>query len=272
MLKISNLRTEKSNGWIKVICDVDGFDKIKPPINKKTNITFIGNTNIEEKTMWFALKEENSDLLNTDTYDAFILVPYYMGMFFGEDLVVYGKVSKKLYYNLTNYVQRIFLDYSDYTRKIHFDVDELVDTNFRGDIIGAGLTCGVDSLQSIYERYKIEADSNYRINRLFFFNCGSHGNYGDPITREIWLNRYDMIKKASNEIGLPLILLDSNIHAFANIVGQESIGYLSNYSCMLAIQKKVYRYYTATDYEYGQMMEFGLAKRDCDLSEYGGGC
>ena len=36
----------------------------------------------QEETMWFAMKEENKDMLSKDSYNAFFLVPLYLGMFY----------------------------------------------------------------------------------------------------------------------------------------------------------------------------------------------
>ncbi len=45
--------------------------------------------------MWFAMKEENKDMLSKDSYNAFFLVPLYLGMFYHAKVKIEGKVSKK---------------------------------------------------------------------------------------------------------------------------------------------------------------------------------
>ena len=61
----------------------------------------------QEETMWFAMKEENKDMLSKDSYNAFFLVPLYLGMFYHAKVKIEGKVSRKLYRNMMDYGQQI---------------------------------------------------------------------------------------------------------------------------------------------------------------------
>lgn len=54
----------------------------------------------QEETMWFAMKEENKDMLSKDSYNAFFLVPLYLGMFYHAKVKIEGKVSRKLLRNM----------------------------------------------------------------------------------------------------------------------------------------------------------------------------
>ena len=50
MIEISNLRTEKGTEWTKMVCDIDVTEIFNP---------------FAEKTMWFAVKNENSWMFST---------------------------------------------------------------------------------------------------------------------------------------------------------------------------------------------------------------
>ena len=165
--------------------------------------------------MWFAVKDENARMLADDVYDAFMLVPLYMGMFYGQDLYLHGKVSKRLHKNVMNYMQRILCDFSDDLSRIDVKVDGFAEAQGEQNIIGTGISCGVDSLTTIYDRYIHEEDPEYRINALFLFNCGTHGDYGEK-SEKLWQGRYEQNKSAAEELGLPVCQVNSNLHAFTH--------------------------------------------------------
>ena len=206
-------------------------------------------------------------MLADDVYDAFVLVPLYLGMYYKQDVHIHGDVSKKLYKNVINYVQRILSDYSEKLSKINLTVDGFKTADGEPNIIGAGLSCGVDSLCTVYDKYVKENDEDYRINALFFFNTGWHGDFYDERTKILCLNRYNMNKPAADELGLPLYWVDSNFHAFTReckVV--ECGGYLSNYSMILGLQRAIKKYYIASSYSYDEMHKFD--RRNGDMSAF----
>ena len=71
------------------------------------DVTAGRGVSLPETTMWFALPNENADMFNVEVYDPFVLVSYYMGMYFGQDVKICGKMSKLLYKNLTSYASQI---------------------------------------------------------------------------------------------------------------------------------------------------------------------
>lgn len=92
-------------------------------------------------------------MLADDVYDAFILVPLYFAMYYKQDLHIHGCVSKKLYKNMMNYLQRILCDFSDNLSRINITVDGFKVAEGNPDVIGAGISCGIDSLSTIYDWY-----------------------------------------------------------------------------------------------------------------------
>ncbi len=99
MITLSNIRIENSGKWTKLVCDIDGISNYIPKV--------------KEKNMWIAVKKENQNMLCSDTYDAFLLVPYFLAMKFGCDLKIEGNVSSILRRNLVNYLSQIFYDFED---------------------------------------------------------------------------------------------------------------------------------------------------------------
>ena len=254
MFKIKNLRKESKNGWTYLKTDFEVTDIDNP---------------FEEKTMWVAVEDKNADMLTDGVYDAFVLVPLYLGMHYHQDVHIEGKISPRLYHNITHYLMTIFDNFSDYTQSVNFTVDGFkIAKKGPVDLIGTGISCGVDSLTTIYDNFIEERDENFKINSLFLLNCGTHGDYEKEETKKIWLDRAKLNKRAAGELGLPMYLVDSNFHAFTHKVGEQRIGFLAIYSCFLCLQKYIKRLVSSSALAYDEIAEFSKHSRDSDIAEY----
>lgn len=255
MFRVSNLRKERKNGWTYLCCDFDTTEMKNP---------------FQEQTMWVAVQEENEDMLSDAVYDPFVLLPIYLGMHYGHDVHIEGNISPRLYHNMTHYLMNIFDRFSDYTRPIKFTVEgfDTIQTAKTERLIGTGISCGADSLATIYDNFVKEDDPNFKINSLFFFNCGSHGDFEDEKTRQIWMDRSTLNRNAAEEMGLPMYLVDSNLHAYTHVIGGQKIGYLAFYSCALSLQKYIKRYITSSNLSYDEISENWQLSRDFDFAEY----
>ena len=65
-----------------------------------------------------------------------------------------------------------------------------------------------------------------------------------------------------------MYLINSNYHAFTHKIGEQKIGYLAIYSCVLSLQKYIKRYYTSSNLSYDEIAEFNRLSRDFDIAEY----
>lgn len=250
MLTISNIRKEQHGEWTRLVVDID-FGELKTPFT--------------EKTMYFAVKNENADMLTDETYDAFVLVPLYLAMYFHTDLHICGKISKQLYQNVKWYIQTILCDFSDELSKVNLIVDGFTYIKEKGTLIGAGISCGVDSLSTIYDHFVNEQDPEYRINSLFIFNCGTHGDYENPASHQLFEKRYELNKKAADELNLTVYQVSSNVHAFNHKIGEQKMGYFAICSCIFSLQKKIEKYYISNADSYQEIKKFSPKKHDVDL-------
>ena len=259
MIHISNLRKESLDGWTRLIVDItdDGM----------------GRNYLPESVMWLAVRDEDAHMLADNVCDAFVLIPLYYGMYYKQDVHIHGFVSKKLYKNVMKYLQRILCDFSDKLSRINITVDGFreaeADPNAR--VIGTGISCGVDSLATIYNWYVKENDPDFRINGLFFLNAGWHGYFDDEDTEKLFLDRYALNKPAADELNLPVYLVDSNFHAFSYRLypyQTGAMGYLANYSCILGLQRAIKKYYVSSTFSYSEIMMFGNLARDDDSNEF----
>ena len=208
-------------------------------------------------------------MLTDDVYDAFVLVPLYLGMHYHQDVHIKGNISPRLYHNITHYLMTIFDNFSDYTQRIKLTVDGFkIAKKSTKQLIGTGISCGVDSLTTIYDNYIETKDKDFRINSLFLANCGTHGDYEKEKTRTIWLERAKLNERAAIELGLPTYLIDSNLHAFTHKIGEQKIGFLALYSCALCCQKYIKRYLTSSALSYDESKIYFKNARDFDIAEY----
>lgn len=154
MIEISNLRKYHSGGKrARLEIDVKFIDM---------------NVAAPAETMWFEIDANYDRLLVDDTCDQFLLVPLYLAMNYKTDLRIRGNVSKRLYKNLIWYGQKILCDFSPKLSPVKIIVDGFAPTQAQGILIGTGISCGVDSLSTLYDRFINEADPDYKINAMFF--------------------------------------------------------------------------------------------------------
>lgn len=253
MFEIKNLRLEKKNGWSYLICDFE-VNEISSPFS--------------DTELWVAVEEDNDDMLTDKVYDPFVLVPLMLGMYYKQDVHICGNISPRLYHNVTHYIQAIFDKFSRRTSLVKFSVDGFDTVDGPKNLIGTGISCGVDSLVTIYDNFVKEDDINFKINSLFFFNCGTHGDFDDPATYKKFMDRVTLNTKCAVELGLPVYIVNTNFHVFTHTIGEQTIGYLAIYSCILSMQRYIKRYMTSGNLSYDEIMDNRINSMDFDFAEF----
>lgn len=99
-------------------------------------------------------------------------------------------------------------------------------------------------------------------------NCGWSGPYGNNATLEVCAKRYEMNKKAADDLGLPLYMVDSNLHAFLEFL-DDQISPLYIYTCIFALEKALNKYYFSGSLSYGQTLKEAFSYRNLDFMAYG---
>ena len=227
-----------------------------------------GNEIFPANTLYFEIDENYGGMLVDDTYDPFMLVALYPAMFQKTDLRIRGNVSKKLYKNLTWYAQKILCNFSKDLAPVKIFADGFAQTVATGTLIGTGVSCGVDSLSTIYDRFVKENDSDYRINALFFFNCGSNGEFEIALSEKFAQSRCQRSAALAEELRLPLCPVDTNLHCFNRAEYDDTFFFLSIYSCVLALQNAVKRYYIPSGCSYEEIKSAGVKYQNYDLASF----
>lgn len=254
-ITVSGIRVEhRCDGFSYLVADID-FEGFDAPY--------------DEKSMWFSVERKDEGMLEDRSYDSFFLVPLYLAMYHGAKLHIKGVVSRTLYRNMHDYGQQILCNFSPDLSKVDVEVEGYETLTLGSNrLVGTGISCGVDSLSTIYDRFAKEEDPEYRINSLFLFNCGTHGDFEDEKTRGIFNARYRRNAEAARDLGLPIHLVNSNLHAFTHKIGEQKIGFFAIYSCALAAQRAIRKYYTSSAYSYEEILRYWMQSRDYDMAAY----
>lgn len=203
-----------------------------------------------EKTdhLWYCVDGSFSDYLVDERADAFLLalLPYAMSL--GEDIEVLCPVSERLFYNVRNYIMNILPEFFPSYKKIELNTLSLDSGQLfeSGNAVVTGISGGVDSFCSVADHhFNTSAPTSYRLSHLIYNNVGSHGRGG----RALFEARWSRIHTISQELGLPIIRVDSNIRDFTAIryVNCHS---LVNASSAMTLQKLFGKFLYASTFHY----------------------
>lgn len=249
MIELSNIRLENKNGNNTLVCD-------------------LRSNSFTEKTMWFSAPEKYGDIFTSEVYDAFLVAILYPAMYYREDIVIHGTVSKKLFKSITTYVKKLLLAYSDELSDISVTADGYGVVTKTNALVGTGFSAGVDSYATFVEHYVNESDADYKINALFFFNVGSHGLFSKADTKKRFQNRYKADSIFPNSLDIPFIPVDSNVHAFHEKWGHQRTDTITLTAGILSVQKILSKYYVSSGNSYSELpSQIGKA-HNFDIAEF----
>lgn len=235
---ISNLRLESKGSEAFLIADVEcGFST--------------------SNQFWFSVKRPYDSWLTPDVYDAFLVSAIWPCMCYNEDITIKGNVTKSIYKNILYYIIPFLKDIRPQFHLIKIDVEGFKDseTNDLG-IIGTGFSGGIDSFSTIYDRFYIEKDKQYKINTLFFFNIGQYGNIKSESSLNNALKHFNLSKIFADEVGLPYVFMNSNMFDFYKPEWEYDAGPLCRAASILVFQKVISIFYVASSYSYTQLCDF----------------
>lgn len=202
---------------------------------------------LSENRLWFELEKEYKKYVTLENSDAGLVTLLLLAMKKGENIEVEGKVSEKLYYNIKNYIINALNLANKEWQKIEIKVRGLNSEKIENSKnVGTGLSCGVDSLSTIYNHEEFE-ENNFKVNYFTFLNAGSHGEFGGEKARKKFRERYKLVKKypTKNKI----ITIDSNMNEIL-MMNHQLTHTLRSIGCILNLQKLFKYYYYASTYRF----------------------
>lgn len=231
---ISKLRIERKDGFSYLVADIQA-------IYTKNN------------RLWFSVPTSFEHYFTDDVYDAFMVAALYPAMYYNESIEIKGKVSPRLYYNLTHYMPSIVRAYRKEMKYVDIKVEGFAIARQDSKGVATGFSAGVDSFTTIIDHFVKENNPDYKITSLFFFNVGSHGGGGEK-ARRMFLERFNRLKSFPDRVDLPYIPVDSNLFDFYLDYWEYDAGLFCRACAILLFQRAISKYYISSDYAYNEVM------------------
>jgi hypothetical protein len=250
-MRISNLRNTLDNSEVRLSVSIE-------------------SEHLGSRELWFSTPEKYAHGLCKNRLDGFLVGMVFPAMQYGENIHLEGRVSKKLLFNLNNYAIPLLMAFSSSAKRIRITAEETTTEQLNCAGIGTGFSGGVDSFCTIYDRYELEKDPEYRVNSFLFLNVGSHG-LGNTEDEQIFAytkfrNRHNYLSAFPSEVGLDLIPLDSNLHYF-HPWGHQLTHTLTAVSGVLIMQNVYSKYYFASaGFSYLELLKYYEAYLNRDVA------
>lgn len=202
------------------------------------------------KTLWYALDMKYADLVS-DRADAALVGLLIPAMAIGEDIHISGTISEKLYYNLSGPYQRVLQFIIPSLRLINIYPSDVQPASEKASGVASGFSAGIDSFSLLAgHHYTKNIPSGFRITHLLYNNVGSHGGGGERLFKE----RYARLKSfVEEQIGLPFIVINSNLNSFYQGFSFERTHTPRNTSIALMLQRGIGRFLYASAYTYSDV-------------------
>ena len=215
-------------------------------------------TEKQDAHLWFEVDKKYADYVMTDKIDAFLVGLLPLAMRLGEDVHLKHPVSEKMYFNVSNNMVALINDAFPEFKRISIFAESFADESkvIKGKAVAFGLSCGVDSLCTFAENSSSDTPESYRITHAVFTNVGSHGSTDDAAGKERFLGRLENAKECASELGMELIVIDSNMEQIlSSVTDYDRTNTFRNVSAVLILEKLIFRYFYSS----------GLAYRDLKI-------
>jgi hypothetical protein len=166
----------------------------------------------ECKIVYFEVDAAYAEYLCIDRADPFMVALFLYAFFRGEFVRVDAPVSESLIYqinfSLVEFLSSIYPDKVSPDVKIEAQI--MLPPLEAIGAVGTGVSCGIDSLATIF-RHMHHGCPSFRLTHLCFFDTGSHGRPHDVASVERYGFRRKLAKNFSQSIHLPLVEVRSNL-------------------------------------------------------------
>lgn len=202
---------------------------------------------INKKLVYYDFPAEYANFVSAKScYDCLMITMLPMAIKKGEDLIIKGKVSEKLYHNITRYmIPLIKTVVTNCDKNCNIIVNGLINKKINtGEAVGCGLSCGGDSLACLEDYYFDEnCPSNYKLTHVTNLHSGGSNNIKQYRVR---------LKNVSNFVAktsLKLLSVESNIINFCKFK-HLTIHPLRTGSMAVLFENLFTKYYYSSGYSY----------------------
>lgn len=211
----------------------------------------------EQSELWYSIPSAHVNWFSTDRCDGFVVGLLFQAMERNEDIVVEGPVSSRLFHNLQNFFIPMMTQAFSNLHRINITTESLLDERADGRGVCTGFSGGIDSFATFIQHYVNESSQGHKITHLLFHNVGSHGSWESANARKLFRQRYKMVLPFAQDIGIPLVMVDSNLNEIFKIDFIKMHSAL-NTSIPLVLQNQFQRYYYASTYKYADCTVKGI--------------
>jgi hypothetical protein len=243
---------------------------IYPPevrsVNEKVRVTARFTCAGVDDHLWFEVDKKYADSIVTEKIDAFLLALLPLAMKRGEDVYLKHPVSQRVYYNASRHLPSLINTAWPEMKKVSVFQSGFAEEGLvtRGKAVGTGLSCGIDSLCTIAENTSPEVPASYRITHCVFTNVGSHGSMEEENAPERYQGRLKNALGCANELGLEVIIIDSNLAQVLSMDYDRSHT-IRNASAVMLLEKLFSRYYYSSGVAFRDVKVQGWDMSDYDL-------
>ncbi len=205
-----------------------------------------------DDTLWYSVHNRFRDLVSEslDAPCAALLIP---AMSSGEDIHLGGTVSERLFYNLSGPLQSVLRHVMPALRPVKICAKDVHGGKLRAASgVATGFSGGIDSYCVLADHHYSSISDGFRVTHLLFNNVGSHGE--ESRGEELFQERYRRLLPAADLLGLPFLMVNSNVDAFYG--GQLDFlqtHTLRNASVALLLQEGIGRYLYASSHDYADV-------------------
>jgi hypothetical protein len=167
----------------------------------------------------------------------------------GHDIACEAPVSDQFLLNISDNLIPHLVKYDQRMHHVTINASASSDKLLKGHAVATGMSCGIDSLYSLYNYHQIRNDS-LRLTHLY---CGNY-LYGNNS------NIYERAESVSRETALPLIATTTNINEVLPMPHLQTHFFKTMFGVM-ALRKffKAYYYSTAEDFGFFSLGDNSLS-------------
>lgn len=203
------------------------------------------------RELWYEVEARLAPMLCVDRCDAALLGLLTLAMIRGEHIRLGAAVSEQLHHALSHGLVPILTILLPQLSPVRIVPDAGVSEGLPPSTgVGAAFSGGIDSFCTVVEHTSAAVSPGYRISHLVHTNVGAHG----PGGRQRFRQRAGRLQACADELGLPLVLMDSNLHELL-VSDFSSTHSLRHLSAALMLQPLFRRFLYSSAYSY----------RDCDV-------
>lgn len=232
MIHISNIKKIISEDKVRLKADLristnaaKKWYEASQNAEKYKDASFITTDYLEHifdiQQIWFETDIKYEKGVCSDRGDAFIVAMLFYAMVTEEDIICEIPISKKLLFHLNDYLIPL-LSFQSNMRKITIHAPTTGKSDFVPTAVGTGMSCGIDSMASVYEYRQENIPEEYRLTHLTFFNVGADKGYVPKNKR--WCDLIEILEpfnktmeekrrkaeRIANELSLGFVFVDSN--------------------------------------------------------------